>query len=249
MWILLMYCVALSKVISSSEIFSNSSVSYRTKRALAFDLDQRRITFPPGSTFLLTPTLAIPFIRNLPKGFGSDMTISAPFSMSMDELGLADEANPWGLIPGLSLSRAESRHYQSHVHRYRRSPVDYKPHPLGDRKVLFEMIEHYLYSLGHDGSACLRRAICEFHEHPLPYYGLFGEMLATILSVSSAPFAEEILPEYVHAERAGKESRVCHQYFKNCSLSMFSQPGKDRYLRHNQEDSTASHTVRAARSS
>jgi len=54
-------------------------VHNRRKRVIAYNYDERRITFPPGTIFFLTPTLSIPFIRNLAKGYTSTMTISAPF--------------------------------------------------------------------------------------------------------------------------------------------------------------------------
>ena len=58
---------------------SGSVIHSRQKRFIAFNYDEMRITLPPGTIFFLTPTLNVPFIRNLKKGFDSKLTISAPF--------------------------------------------------------------------------------------------------------------------------------------------------------------------------
>ncbi|MPD06626.1 hypothetical protein E2C01_102451 [Portunus trituberculatus] len=39
----------------------------------------RRFAFPPATVMLVTPTLSLPFGRNLPTGYGSSLTISVPF--------------------------------------------------------------------------------------------------------------------------------------------------------------------------
>ena len=61
-------------------VFVSGDVSHsRQKRLIAYNYDEQRITFPPGAVFFITPTLNVPFIRNLKKGFESKLTISAPF--------------------------------------------------------------------------------------------------------------------------------------------------------------------------
>ena len=52
---------------------------HRSKRFL-FMTDEKRIVLPPGTQLVLTPTLALPFLRYPPDGFDSNMTISTPFT-------------------------------------------------------------------------------------------------------------------------------------------------------------------------
>lgn len=40
---------------------------------------ERRLTLPPESVLVLTPTLSLPMGRNLPFGYGASMIISIPF--------------------------------------------------------------------------------------------------------------------------------------------------------------------------
>jgi len=40
----------------------------------------------------------------------------------------------------------------------------------------------WIYSLGFDGSQCLRRAICELAEAPLGHHGLLGKLVHLIFS-------------------------------------------------------------------
>lgn len=115
--------------------------------------------------------------------------------------------------------------------------------------MIFEMIEDYLMNLGHDGKACLLRAICETNEHPLPYHGLFGEFLQMLFSVSLTPYADDVLPEYMTAEKAGKERGACWQYRKECKHSLFSTVTENKYrrpenLHHVQAKMEASATAR-----
>lgn len=41
---------------------------------------RRRIAFPPGTKITVTPTFFLPFVRDLPQGLISNMSISFPFS-------------------------------------------------------------------------------------------------------------------------------------------------------------------------
>lgn len=52
---------------------------HRQKRVFWFTNDGR-IALPPGTVMTITPTLALPFVRNPPYGFLSNMTISLPFT-------------------------------------------------------------------------------------------------------------------------------------------------------------------------
>ena len=52
---------------------------HRNKRFL-FMTDEKRLVLPPGTQLVLTPTLAMPFLRYPPDGFDSNMTISTPFT-------------------------------------------------------------------------------------------------------------------------------------------------------------------------
>lgn len=47
----------------------------------------------------------------------------------------------------------------------------------GERALLYVLVEDLLENFGMNGKACLLRAICEVHAHPLHNFGLLGEML------------------------------------------------------------------------
>jgi len=74
---------------------------HREKRFL-FMTDEKRIVMPPGSQLVLTPTLALPFLRYPPDGLDANMTISTPFTLSFDKMGVTDNQNPFGLVPFLN---------------------------------------------------------------------------------------------------------------------------------------------------
>lgn len=52
----------------------------------------------------------------------------------------------------------------------------------GERALLFVVVEDFLENFGMNGKACLLRAICEVHAHPLENFGLIGEMLKLFFS-------------------------------------------------------------------
>lgn len=52
----------------------------------------------------------------------------------------------------------------------------------GERALLYVVLEEFLENFGMNGKACLLRAICEVHAHPLGNFGLAGEMLKLFLS-------------------------------------------------------------------
>lgn len=51
----------------------------------------------------------------------------------------------------------------------------------GERALLYMAVEELLENFGMDGKACLLRAICEVHAHPMQGFGLLGEMLKLFL--------------------------------------------------------------------
>ncbi|XP_042888088.1 uncharacterized protein LOC122263628 [Penaeus japonicus] len=165
----------------------------------------RKLKMPPGSLMVITPTLSLPMGRNLPIGYGSSMTISMPFRISFDDLGLTSEKNTWGVIDGIDYS----------------SPGDLAG---GDREVMYKVVEENLESVGLDGKACLLRAICEMFEVPLPNHGFIGEMLELFFSSSRAPNAKDRLADYTKAETRGKGGQDCTVYHEACPYSFFEVP-------------------------
>lgn len=67
--------------------------------------------------------------------------------------------------------------------RGKRSSTDQPPKPHteafhgGERALLYIALEELLENFGMNGRACLLRAICEVHAHPMTNFGLIGEML------------------------------------------------------------------------
>ena len=51
----------------------------RSKRFL-YLTEEKRLVLPPGTQLVLTPTLALPFLRYPPDGLDANMTISTPFT-------------------------------------------------------------------------------------------------------------------------------------------------------------------------
>lgn len=192
---------------------------HREKRFL-FLTDEKRIVMPPGSQLVLTPTLALPFIRHPPDGIDSNMTISTPFTISFDAMGVTDNQNPFGLIPFLNPLLGGT----SIFGKRKRSVPDpeIEPHKImgGERAFLYEYVEDYLFTFGMDGKACLLRAICEMHESPLIGYGFVGEMLHTFLTPSKSPYTKK-MSEYIAAEYSGRDEGDCWKFSRDCSRSLF----------------------------
>lgn len=108
-------------------------------------------------------------------------------------MGLTDNENPFGVLPpGLarSMGRAAGGLLADYVarmfaHRRLRRSTPMEPPPPetkhafhgGERALLYTVVEDFLSNFGMDGKACLLRAICEVHAHPLTNFGLFGEIL------------------------------------------------------------------------
>jgi len=196
----------------------NNLPHHREKRFL-FLTDEKRIVLPPGTQLVLTPTLALPFLRYPPDGLDANMTISTPFTIGFDAMGVTDNQNPFGLLPFLNPALGGAL-----LGRKKRSvpDPDIPPHKItgGERAFLYEWAEDYLFTFGMDGKACLLRAICETHETPLIGYGLLGEFLEVFLSPSRSPYWQR-LQEYIEAERTGREAGDCSHYEKHCRRSLY----------------------------
>ncbi|KAK8384169.1 hypothetical protein O3P69_009122 [Scylla paramamosain] len=173
----------------------------------------RKFALPLGTVMLLTPTFSLPFGRNLPSGYGSSLTISVPFKVSFDELGLTSSENPFSIFPDFLFTRKK-----------RDADLPGINWAGGDREMLYQVVEDSLYNLGLNGQACLLRAICEMFQVPLINHGFVGEVLELFFSVSRAPHADKRLGEYLEAERAGRSTGDCSTYHLACSHSLFTPP-------------------------
>lgn len=58
----------------------NSDVPHSRQKRLLWITNDGRLAFPPGTTLLITPTLALPFVRHPPDGFFSNISISIPLT-------------------------------------------------------------------------------------------------------------------------------------------------------------------------
>lgn len=119
----------------------------------------------------------------------------AHFAVDFNKLGLTDNENPYGVLPPVlarSIGRAAGGMLVDYIasvlqkRRGKRSAQGKPPEPPpamkhafhgGERALLYVAVEELLESFGMNGKACLLRAICEVHAHPLANFGLVGEML------------------------------------------------------------------------
>jgi len=191
---------------------------HRTIRFL-FLTEEKRLVMPPGSQLVLTPTLALPFLRYPPTGLDANMTISTPFTLNFDKMGLTDNANPIGLLPYIQpfLELIASGRRKRSIPE---PPVE--PHTIhgGERAFLYQYVEDYLFTFGMEGKGCLLRAICEMHESPLLGYGLVGELLEVFLTPSRSSYQKK-MSEYIGAELAGRKEGDCFKFERDCSRSLF----------------------------
>jgi hypothetical protein len=73
-----------SESASAARVDRESEEHRPHKRVKRFHYDfRRRIAFPPGTKISVTPTFYLPFVRDLPDGLISNMSISFPFSCNM----------------------------------------------------------------------------------------------------------------------------------------------------------------------
>ncbi|XP_028169935.1 uncharacterized protein LOC114359658 isoform X2 [Ostrinia furnacalis] len=217
----------------------------RQKRILWITNDGR-LALPPGTTMAITPSISMPFVRHPPKGFLSNMTVSFPFTIDFDKLGLTDNENPYGAFPPIlarSMGRAALSMATDYVGQYlerrrgkrsegstinpdvERAVLD-KLHG-GERALLYGIAEDLLANFGLSGKECLLRAICEIQAHPLKNFGFVGEIMKLFFTPSKSPYAN-LLEEYVEAERAGSQAGgECWPYFRLCPKSIFqASPNK-----------------------
>ncbi|KAJ4435375.1 hypothetical protein ANN_17989 [Periplaneta americana] len=226
----------------------------RQKRILWITNDGR-LALPPGTALVITPSLSLPFVRYPPDGFLSNMSISLPFTIDFDKLGLTDNENPYGVLPPIlarSMGRMSGMLLADYIgqimerRRHSRSapPPPQPPHANfhgGERALLYIVVEDLLANFGMDGKACLLRAICEVHGQSLHHFGLIGEIVKLFFTASKSPFAD-VLEEYVNAERAGQEHGhgECWRYYKACPKSLFLTSQENKYSKeaadHEQED-------------
>ncbi|KAF2356436.1 Protein of unknown function DM4/12 [Trinorchestia longiramus] len=221
--------------VSSHSNYSTAPKLKRQKRLLYFTSD-RRLTFPPGTGLFLTPTFSLPFIRNVPSGYDTGMTISLPFKqlhsfeaaenallytllvrgtvndskfsspVDFDVLGWVDEANPYGLFPDFGLFR-------------KRRGLDL--HSFGSTPVVYGVVTEVLDNLGYPGSVCLQRAVCEMRAGPLAdSYGWLKDLLEWALTPSLNSKSRTGLEEYYKAEQLGRVHDCSH--YSGCSFSIFT---------------------------
>ncbi|KYQ50285.1 hypothetical protein ALC60_10598 [Trachymyrmex zeteki] len=232
---------------------SHQTPHHRQKRVLWFTNDGR-IALPPGTVMTITPTLALPFVRHPPYGFLSNMTISLPFTIDFDKLGLTDNENPYGALPpsfdrklrsrqaGMMMADFIAAFIKRRLHKRDITEVPKNAFHGGERALLYGTAEDMLSTLGMNGKACLLRAICEVQGHHLNNFGLIGEMLKLFFTASRSPFAN-LLKEYVEAENRGKSHGECWPYFKDCPKSLFL-PSDNKYQKdslHDEENEEDEH--------
>ncbi|KZC06447.1 PREDICTED: uncharacterized protein LOC107194880 [Dufourea novaeangliae] len=217
------------------------SQSHHRQKRLLWVTNDGRIALPPGTIMTITPTLALPFVRYPPYGFLSNMTISLPFTIDFDKLGLTDNENPYGVLPsafdstGRDQGSSTAEFMAAFVKRSfsKREAITDLPENNafrgGERALLYSTAEDMLVNFGLNGKACLLRAICEVQGHPLSNFGLIGEMLKLFFTASKSPFAN-LLTDYVEAENRGKFHGECWPYFKDCPKSLF-RPSENRYTK------------------
>lgn len=115
------------------------------------------------------------------------------FTVDFNKLGLTDNENPFGVLPptlARSMGRTAGTLLADYLarflaHRRGKRSAEMDPMPMqikdalhgGERALLYTVVEDFLSNFGLDGKACLLRAICEVHAHPLKNFGLFGEIM------------------------------------------------------------------------
>ncbi|KAG7167780.1 uncharacterized protein LOC121867950 [Homarus americanus] len=198
---------------------TSSGILSRKKR-LIFLSSERRLTLPPTTLLVLTPTLSIPLARNLPTGYGASMTISIPFKIAFDDLGLTSEENPFGFIPTFGLFRKKREAF---------STLPGINWAGGDREMMYQVVEDTLNNMGLNGKACLLRAMCEVFQVPLINHGFVGEVMELFLSAGRSPHADKRLGEYTLAEKIGRTVGDCSDYHYECPHSLFTNPGQTKW--------------------
>lgn len=62
-----------------------SDVPHSRQKRLIWVTDDGRLALPPGTSLIIAPTLAMPFVRYPPDGFHSNITISLPLTSKMSK--------------------------------------------------------------------------------------------------------------------------------------------------------------------
>ena len=47
--------------------------------------------------------------------------------------------------------------------------------------------------------------------------------------MSLSPYADDVLPEYVRAEKTGRDRGACYEYYKDCKKSLYSTVTENKY--------------------
>ena len=99
---------------------------------------------------------------------------------------------------------------------------------MRQRRSVYNAVESYVKKYtGHEGKACLLRAICEANATPDHNDGLLGDAVNLLLSASHAlkhggEEADEEYKEYLAAEARGHLSGDCEKYESRCPITFFS---------------------------
>jgi len=190
-----------------------------TQRVKRFSMfGHKKMALPPGTRLTVTPTVFLPFVRELPAGFLSSLTFSLPFTIDFDELGFTDNDSFFGVFPGFQ--RMMQMVFGS------RRPTRAANYNGGHRMLVYRALEDTLYNFGLNGRDCLLRAICEIHESPLHGHGLLGELLQFIFTVSNSPDLGGESSAYIQAESVGRDRGDCTIYHAKCPRSLFNYDDK-----------------------
>ncbi|RVE41272.1 hypothetical protein evm_014077 [Chilo suppressalis] len=90
---------ALLPIATSQDQLAKENIPHSRQKRILWITNDGRLALPPGTSMAITPSLSMPFVRHPPKGFLSNVTISFPFTIDFDKLGLTDNENPYGSFP------------------------------------------------------------------------------------------------------------------------------------------------------
>lgn len=169
---------------------SSSDVPHSRTKRLIWVTDDGRLALPPGTSLVIAPTLAMPFIRYPPDGFHSNISISIPLtsnvtvyteknqltilnnsvSVDFDKLGLTDNQNPLGTLGPLfarSLSRSAGHVLADYVFKYLKHRTKRDNRVDNETPKLPETLKHAF----HGGERAILYAVLEDF---LSQFGLDG---------------------------------------------------------------------------
>ncbi|XP_050674448.1 uncharacterized protein LOC126971957 [Leptidea sinapis] len=236
----------LPVVSPNSQQQAKENIPHSRQKRILWITNDGRLALPPGTTMAITPSISMPFVRHPPKGFLSNMTVSFPFTIDFDKLGLTDNENPYGDLPPIfarSMGSTAASVLADYVgqyldHRRGKRSTEQQINPEaekvildkfhgGERALMYGIVEDLMANFGMDGKECLLRAICEVHAHPLQNFGFIGEVMKLFFSPSKSPYAK-LLEEYVKAQQAGESGGECWPYYRLCPKSIF-QSNQNKY--------------------